>query len=258
MNCINDVYAFTGGPEYYSPESPTSSSAESEKHFEAMKTLAKETGVPVVLMHSRGDAGANKDYSHYSSVAGSARSVIEGVRTELGDKVVRATKGSGALRRWQVLVDPGIGFSKDVEGNLELLRNAKEIVAEKPLPQFATRFYADQASGSRRVAGRAYSVYEVPNWNPLAGFPLLIGASRKSFLGTLISQPWPTPLKSSNESEDNTPHPSSLSSTTTRPAKERDFTTAAVVACAVQQGAAVVRVHAVQEMVDVVKVAATL
>ena len=76
-------------------------------------------------------------------------------------------------------------------------------------------------------------------WNPLRGYPLLIGVSRKSFLGAILSQP----------DEDGT-----YQGRQTTP-KERGWATAAAVACAVQQGAAVVRVHDVPELRDVVRVA---
>lgn len=70
--------------------------------------------------------------------------------------------------------------------------------------------------------------------NPLAGFPQLIGASRKSFLGAILAED---------------PHGRRSAP------NERIFATATAVSCAVQQGALVVRVHDVQEMADVVKVA---
>ena len=70
--------------------------------------------------------------------------------------------------------------------------------------------------------------------NPLTGFPQLIGVSRKSFLGAILAEE---------------PH-----GRQTAP-NERIFATATAVACAVQQGALVVRVHDVQQMADVVKVA---
>lgn len=73
--------------------------------------------------------------------------------------------------------------------------------------------------------------------NPLRGYPQLIGSSRKSFLGAILS-------KGPNGRE-------------TVPA-ERSWATAAAVACAVQQGALVVRVHDVKEMADVVKVSDAL
>lgn len=73
--------------------------------------------------------------------------------------------------------------------------------------------------------------------NPLRGYPLLIGASRKSFLGVILEN-GKAPRK-------------------TEP-KERGWATAATVCTAVQQGALVVRVHDTQEMMDVIKVSEAL
>ncbi|KAH9167050.1 Dihydropteroate synthase [Lactarius sanguifluus] len=201
-NCINDVHAFTG-PDY--PHSSSSSSA-AAAYFSGMRGTARELAVPVVLMHSRGDAGANKDYSRYGSV-------VDGVIQELGDKVEAIVRGPGGVRRWLVMIDPGIGFSKSVDDNLKLLRNSASITAD-----------------ARTVDGR---------WNPLRGYPQLIGASRKSFLGGILSQ---QDESGTYEGRQTTP-------------KERGWATAAAVATAVQQGAAVVRVHDALEMGDVVRVA---
>ncbi|KAI0252819.1 hypothetical protein BJV78DRAFT_1281404 [Lactifluus subvellereus] len=110
---------------------------------------------PRHLMHSRGDAGANKDYSRY-------RSVVDGVAQELGEKVEAIVRGPGGVRRWLVMVDPGIGFSKSVDDNVQLLRASASVTADV-----------------RTVDGA---------WNPLRGHPQLIGASRKSFLGVILSQ----------------------------------------------------------------------
>ncbi|KAF8497500.1 Dihydropteroate synthase [Russula emetica] len=198
-NCINDVHAFTG-PDY-PPTAPSASA-----YFADMKKTTRELGVPVILMHSRGDAGANKDYSHYDSV-------LQGVAKELGEKVEAIVRGPGGLRRWLVMVDPGVGFSKSLEGNLQVLRESASITADVRT--------------------------EDGVWNPLRGYPLLIGVSRKSFLGAILSQP----------DEDGT-----YQGRQTTP-KERGWATAAAVACAVQQGAAVVRVHDVHKLDDVVRVA---
>jgi dihydroneopterin aldolase/2-amino-4-hydroxy-6-hydroxymethyldihydropteridine diphosphokinase/dihydropteroate synthase len=203
-NCINDVHAFTG-PNY--PITTSSSSSPSPAvYFTGMKETARELAVPVVLMHSRGDAGENKDYSGYWSV-------VDGVVHELGEKVEAIVRGPGGVRRWLVMIDPGIGFSKSVDDNLELLRDSASITAE-----------------ARTMDG---------GWNPLRGYPQLIGASRKSFLGTLLGQPDKSGTYAGRHT---TP-------------KERGWATTAAVASAVQQGAAVVRVHDVLEMGDVVRVA---
>lgn len=197
-NCINDVLAFTG------PDYPYTASASA--HLADMKETARDLGVPVILMHSRGDAGENKDYSHYDTV-------VQGVAKELGEKVEAIVRGPGGVRRWLVMVDPGVGFSKSLEDNLQVLRDSASITADV----------------------RA----ENGVWNPLRGYPLLIGVSRKSFLGAVLSQP---DDDGAYQGRQTTP-------------KERGWATAAAVACAVQQGAAVVRVHDVPELGDAVRVA---
>jgi dihydroneopterin aldolase/2-amino-4-hydroxy-6-hydroxymethyldihydropteridine diphosphokinase/dihydropteroate synthase len=126
-NCINDVYAFTGNDTYPFIDGPAK--ARAEECMVGMKRVAKEYVVPVVLMHSRGDAGQNKDYSMYSD----AGSVTRGVQEELGNKVERIVKGRGSVRRWLVVVDPGVGFSKTLDGNLQLLRDGAMIVADTHL-----------------------------------------------------------------------------------------------------------------------------
>ncbi|KAI0074324.1 Dihydropteroate synthase [Panus rudis PR-1116 ss-1] len=202
-NCINDVYAFTG-PEYPVTE-------KGEEHLKKMRQVARDLAVPVILMHSRGEASANKDYSSWEG------SVVKAVQMELGEKVDKIVKGKGGVRRWSVIVDPGIGFSKTVEGNLELLRNSASITADVLVA----------SSGLR---------------NPLAGYPILIAPSRKSFLGTLLQKPDSEGTYAGRDT-----HPT-----------ERGWATAAVIACAVQQRAALVRVHDVMEMGDVVRIASAL
>ncbi|KAJ6618651.1 Dihydropteroate synthase-like protein [Mycena sp. CBHHK59/15] len=210
-NCINDVYAFTGQNSYPYPGS-VDERGKQDTCMKEMKRIAREFAVPVVLMHSRGDAGRNKDYGAYE-YAGTGQTVLEGVRVELGEKVDLIVKGKGGVRRWSVIVDPGVGFSKTLGGNLEVLRNAAVITAD-----------VNVGKGSNKQR------------NLLLGYPQLIGASRKSFLGVILEQ---------NGGRKTEP-------------KERGWATAAAVACAVQQGAAVVRVHDTHEMADVVQVANAL
>jgi len=211
-NCINDVYAFTG-PKYSSVSWKEDEEALSS--LDKMKEIARKYVTPVVLMHSRGEAGQNKDYSMYSyAEARGTSAVVEGVRVELGEKVERIIKGKGGIRRWLVIADPGIGFSKTVEGNLELLRHGAKVVEDAEI---------GQVQNKRR--------------NPLVGLPTLVGASRKSFLGTILSR--------NERGRETAP-------------KERAWATAATAACAVQQGAMVLRVHDVEELADVVIVADAL
>lgn len=196
-NCINDVHAFSGPT--YPPD------AASVEHLARMRRVARDLGVPVVLMHSRGEAGANKDYGAYPG------GLISAIQTELGRKVDAIVRGPGGVRRWLVLVDPGIGFSKPVEGQLTLMRDLARVTADD--------------------AG-----------NALAGYPMLFGASRKSMLGAVLEEP---DMEGTYKGRKTT-------------AQERVWATAAAVACAVQQGTSVVRVHDVAEMRDVVAVASAI
>jgi dihydropteroate synthase len=98
-------------------------------------------------------------------------------------------------------VDPGLGFAKRAEHNWALLA---------ALPQLA------------RLPGLD------------AGFPLLVGASRKSFIGRLLAAPDGTP----------------------RPFTDSDDATVALSALSAAAGAWCVRVHAVPGNADAVRVAA--
>lgn len=114
------------------------------------------------------------------------RRLLPDILSELRGSVRRAL-GSG-VRREQILVDPGIGFAKTPRQNLVLLNELGEF---------------------RRL-----------------GFPVVVGPSRKSFIGHLLGAP----------------------------VKERGWGTAAAVALAVARGADIVRVHDVGEMRQVIAV----
>ena len=112
---INDVWAMKGDPE--------------------MPTVAVETGVPVVLMH-------NQRGTEYQNLV---PDVIEALR-RLADSAVEA----GVAER-KLVLDPGIGFGKTGEQNLEVLRRLGE--------------FRD------------------------LGLPLLVGISRKSTIGYVLDLP---------------------------------------------------------------------
>jgi len=128
-------------------------------------------------------------------------------------------------------VDPGIGFSKTLEGNFEVLRDARSVVADVEIGQGSLSFFFNSHFSKSYITKFSCSVplYK----NPLRGFPMLIAASRKSFLGQILEQ-HPVPRKAE--------------------ARDRAFATAAAVSFAIRQDAMIVRVHDVQEMMDVVKV----
>ena len=120
--------------------------------------------------------------------------VVDDVRRELAQRVA-ALRAAG-VRDEQVVLDPGLGFAKSGASNWPLLARLPELVAD--------------------------------------GFPVLVGASRKRFLGHLLAVPDGTPA----------------------PPLRRDHATAAISALAAAAGAWCVRVHEVAASVDAVRVAA--
>jgi len=141
-----------------------------------MAETVAAAGAGLVLMHTRGTPGVmQRDTSYDDLVA----EVIGHLRNRIASAV------ANGVPRERIVVDPGIGFGKSSEGNLEILRR---------LGEFA-------------VLGR----------------PLLIGTSRKSFIGKILG----------------------------REVGDRIFGTAATVALAVANGASLLRVHDVRQMRDV-------
>jgi dihydropteroate synthase len=124
--------------------------------------------------------------------AGFAREVMKDVIHGLRRSVAIAQKAGVA--KSQIVLDPGIGFGKSFAQNYELLQK---------LPQLAK-----------------------------LGYPLLVGTSRKGFLGATLAR-------------DGEP----------APPEERIWGTAATVTASILNGAHIVRVHDVAEMVQVARVA---
>lgn len=157
---INDVSGFTFDP--------------------AIAQVAAQSGAAAVLMHTRGAPDTMQQDTGYHDL-------LEAVAGYLQNSIDTAT--TAGVKRERIALDPGIGFGKDVKGNLELLRRLEEL--------------------------RGF------------GLPLLVGASRKSFIGKILN----------------------------REAGNRVHGTAATVALAVASGASILRVHDVSEMRDVADMA---
>jgi dihydropteroate synthase len=138
-------------------------------------------GCPLVLMHSRGELATMQRGIHFDDLLGE-------VAAELAAAARRAV--SLGVDEAQLVLDPGIGFGKTWEQNLELIRRLDEL----------------------RALGR----------------PLLLGASRKSFLARAAS----TPLRPGAPEA---------------PPDRRLGGSLAAVAWAARQGATMVRVHDVAE-----------
>src|SRR4051794_2455703 len=139
------------------------------RHDPAMAGVVADAGAGCCLMHMLGDDPRTMQSDpRYVDV-------VSDVKAFLSERLAFAVSEGVAEER--VWLDPGIGFGKTIEHNLELLRRLDEIVA--------------------------------------LGRPVVVGASRKSFLGKL----------------------------TGRPEQERDVATVATTVMAFERGASIFRVH---------------
>jgi dihydropteroate synthase len=146
-----------------------------------MLSTVAQLGVPIVLMHMRGTPETMQQLTDYQDLMGDIYEFLEGQ--------IAAAERAG-ISRSRLIIDPGIGFAKTLEQNLEILRQ---------LPTFRS-----------------------------LGVPILVGVSRKSFIGRLVNQPDP---------------------------KGRVWGTAAACCSAIAGAADILRVHDVLEMRDVCRVA---
>lgn len=85
---------------------------------EMLPTVAK-LGVPMVLMHMRGTPQTMQSMTRYDN------GVVQDVAKRLKERM-EAAEAAG-IPRWLQVVDPGIGFAKDMAGNLSLLKNLRTI-----------------------------------------------------------------------------------------------------------------------------------
>jgi dihydropteroate synthase len=158
---VNDVTALRGDP--------------------GMAALVAERGVDVCLMHMLGTPRTMQAEARYDDV-------VADVVAFLAERVEAAV--AAGIARERIEVDPGIGFAKTIEHNLELLRRLDELTA--------------------------------------LGRPIVLGTSRKSFLGTI----------------------------TGREAAERVPATLATLVMGLERGATTFRVHDVAPARDALAVAA--
>ncbi|XP_004490212.1 folate synthesis bifunctional protein, mitochondrial [Cicer arietinum] len=155
-----------------------------------MFKVMADLDVPYVAMHMRGDPCTmqNSENLKYDNVC-------KDISSELYSRVREAEMAG--IPAWRIIMDPGIGFSKKTEDNLEVLTGIPDI----------------RADISERSLGISHA-------------PILIGPSRKRFLGEICSRP---------------------------SAVERDPATVASVTAGVLCGANIVRVHNVKDNLDAVK-----
>jgi dihydropteroate synthase len=119
---VNDVTALRGDPE--------------------LAGLVADSGAYLCLMHMLGEPGTMQEDPRYDDVVSEVKAFLE-------ERLAAAV--AAGIDEERVCLDPGIGFGKTVEHNLELLARLDELVA--------------------------------------IGRPVLVGASRKRFLGRLLGDP---------------------------------------------------------------------
>jgi len=149
----------------------------------AMRSVVRDFGAGVVLMHMQGTPATMQQNPQYPDV-------VREVWEFLAERIEFAL--ADGVKKSQIAVDPGLGFGKTVEHNRQLLAG---------LEQFAT-----------------------------LSCPILVGASRKSFLGQWLN----------------------------RPTADRGPGSLAAAAWAVAHGAQIVRAHDVAATVDVVRLIAAV
>jgi dihydropteroate synthase len=147
---------------------------------EMLPTIAS-LGVPIILMHIRGTPQTMQQMTDYQDLMAEILSFLR-------HQIAAAT--AAGIHRDKVIIDPGIGFAKNYEQNLEIFQQLRSLRA--------------------------------------LNCPILVGASRKSFIGRILNQPDP---------------------------KARVWGTAAACCAAIVNGADILRVHDVQEMREVSLVA---
>ena len=166
---LNDVWGLRADPE--------------------LARVAAKYKVPVILMHNRSNPASVEVRQQLGNayIGAEYQNLIEDVKQELLISVELAKKAG--IEEAHIILDPGIGFGKTREHNLELINRLDEIRA--------------------------------------LGYPVLLGPSRKSFIGFTLDLP----------------------------ADQRVEGTAATVAVGIVRGADLIRVHDVKEMARVAKMA---
>ena len=164
---LNDVWALRADPQ--------------------LASVAAAFRAPVILMHNRSNPASVEVREQIGNayIGSEYENLIEDVKRELLVSVEIARKAG--VEETRLIVDPGIGFGKKREHNLELINRLDEIRA--------------------------------------LGYPVLLGTSRKSFIGFTLDLP----------------------------ADQRVEGTAATVSVGITRGADIIRVHDVKEMARVAK-----
>jgi dihydropteroate synthase len=114
---------------------------------EAILALAAEINAPIILMHSQGTPKTMQNNPYYDDV-------VQEVLAALHQQIDAALKAG--IRRERIAIDPGIGFGKRRQDNIDLLAHLDAFVA--------------------------------------TGYPVLLGTSRKRFMGAICAVSEPSEL----------------------------------------------------------------
>jgi dihydropteroate synthase len=114
---------------------------------EAILALAAEIDAPIILMHSQGTPKTMQNNPYYDDV-------VQEVLAALHQQIDAALKAG--IRRERIAIDPGIGFGKRRQDNIDLLAHLDAFVA--------------------------------------TGYPVLLGTSRKRFMGAICAVSEPSEL----------------------------------------------------------------
>lgn len=173
------------------------------------EVVAQHPRVPYVLSHTRGDISnmvhmakydddelelgdfdQNKEFVFYRRFQQRpGTNVIRGIAREMSDHYLHAMNKK--VNRWQLILDPGLGFAKNGQNNLQVIRHLAF------LKNYCKINEDDQYVNFRNI-------------------PILVGPSRKSFIGKITNEP---------------------------EASQRDFATGAVITTCIGFGADIIRVH---------------
>ncbi len=117
------------------------------KNDPALLTLAAQMNAEIILMHSQGTPKTMQDKPYYKNV----------MQEVISDLTIQITAALNAgIKKENITIDPGIGFGKRKQDNLDLLAHLDTLVA--------------------------------------LGFPVLLGTSRKRFMGSICSESEPSEL----------------------------------------------------------------
>ncbi|HKM27439.1 MAG TPA: dihydropteroate synthase [Thiopseudomonas sp.] len=146
---------------------------------EGALAAAAATGLPVCLMHMRGEPQTMQDEPHYDDVAAEVAEFLQ-------ERVAACVQAGISTDR--IILDPGFGFAKNTQHNYELFKRLPELLDLQ--------------------------------------YPLLVGVSRKSMVGHILNQP----------------------------VDQRLYGSLALAVMALERGAKILRVHDVEQTMDVLKI----